>query len=335
MSATEPVRLLLTRAAHARLADDLAAFEQAISVTAIDLDDAAGDGTARPPHIAYLTGDLLRSARLPRVTALMQAGSGRRWAHSCAAGTDGPAFAALMMAGVELTKSDAQAPAIADYVLCQTLALLHPIAEAHAAQIAGMWQRLTFCEIADTSWLIVGFGAIGTEIARRLRAFGATISAIRRDPAPHPLADRILPPASVREALPHADVVILSCPLTDDTRGMADNGFFARMKPGAILVNVGRGALIDDAALLAGLDAGRPAAAILDVFHQEPLPQASPFWKHPAVRLTAHGAGAGSGVVARNDLCFLDNLERYFRGDALIGTVAPLRPDRLREVASS
>jgi len=99
---------------------------------------------------------------------------------------------------------------------------------------------------------------------------------------------------------------------------MADAAFFAAMKPGSVLVNVGRGGLVEEAALLAGLEAGAPEHALLDVFQTEPLPDDSPFWAHPKVSLTAHASAFGSGQTARNDALFLENLRRRIAGEALL-----------------
>jgi len=111
--------------------------------------------------------------------------------------------------------------------------------------------------------------------------------------------------------------------LNDATRRLANDAFFDAIKPGALLVNIARGGLIDDAALLKALDAGRLAAAVLDVFHTEPLPAEDPLWAHPKIRLTSHTSFSGSGVRGRWDQLFLDNLPRFVRGEVLLNEVDP------------
>ena len=173
------------------------------------------------------------------------------------------------------------------------------------------------------TWLIAGFGPIGQEVARRVKAFGANTTVIRRSPAPSPLADRSGTMANLATFLPEADVIVLACSLNAQTRGFAGPGFFGAVKEGAILVNIARGALIDDAAMIAALDQGRLATAILDVFHEEPLPPGNPLWSHPKVRMTSHTSFAGSGVRGRWDQLFLDNITRYVRSQALANEVDP------------
>ena len=133
------------------------------------------------------------------------------------------------------------------------------------------------------------------------------------------MADEMLTPARLRERLPEADVVVLALPLTPDNRGMVDADFLAALTPGrTVLVNVARGGHVDEAALIAGLAAERPAHAILDVFAREPLPADSPFWDHPQVSLTAHAAPWSDGLVARGDAQFLVNLRRFVAGEPLL-----------------
>ena len=249
---------------------------------------------------------------------------GLKWLQSGAAGFDHPMFGQLTARGVRLATSHGQAVGIADYVLWGVLDHLQRGPERRAAQAAGEWRRsLRYREIAGSEWLVIGFGAIGQGVGQRARAFGARVTGVRRDQAPHPAADLIAAQADIPALLPRADVVVLSAPLTAQTRHLADAAFFAAMKPRSVLVNVGRGGLVDEAALLAALEAGLPEQAILDVFATEPLPKDSPFWTHPRVTLTPHLSGATEGQAARNDAVFLENLDRYLAGQPLLSEIAP------------
>jgi len=247
-----------------------------------------------------------------------------KWLQSGAAGFDHPMFGQLVERGVRLATSHGQAVGIADYVLWGVLDHLQRGPERRAAQAAAEWSRgLRFREIAGGEWLVIGFGAIGQGVGVRARAFGARVVGVRRDQAPHPAADLIAAPADIPALLPRADVVVLSAPLTAETRHLVDAGFLAAMKPRSLLVNVGRGGLIDEAALLAALDKGVPEHAILDVFETEPLPKDSPFWRHPRVTATSHLSGATEGQASRNDDVFLENLARYLAGEPLISEIPP------------
>ena len=312
-----PEQILMTAAAHERVRDRLGEAD----VVTLDTDGTLRRGgepvavDAIAPTLGWASLDAYPAGQLPRLFQLMMEHR-VAWCQLFNAGLDNPAFAALMRAGIRLTKSDAQAPAIAEYVLAHALARLHPIAEQRAAQDAREWRRVSVREVADTRWLLVGFGAIGREVAARLKPFGAHVTAVRRHPAPDPLADAVMGPDAVASALPDTDVIVLAAPLTAETEGMVDAGFLAAAKPGALLVNVARGGLVDEDALRAALD-GELGGAVLDVFHEEPLPADHWAWGHPKLTLTAHCANAGSGQLARSDTLFLDNLARWRAGEPL------------------
>ncbi len=239
------------------------------------------------------------------------------------AGLDHPAYAKVAARGVRICNSSAQAVAISEYVVAEVLAHFPPIEQRRKLQAASEWQRTPFREIARTNWLILGFGPIGQRVAHLAKAFGATTTVVRRSPATSDTVDRAGTLADLPTYLPDADVIVIACPLNEQTRGMADERFFAAVKPGAVLVNIARGAIIDDAALTSALDSERLAAAVLDVFREEPLPSENPLWRHPKIRVTAHTSFSGSGTRARWDDLFVDNIQRFVRGEPLANEVAP------------
>ncbi len=239
------------------------------------------------------------------------------------AGLDNPFYKRISDKGTRLSNSSAQAVAISEYVLAQVMALVHPIDEQRALQAKRQWKVTPYREIAGMHWLIVGFGPIGQEIARKAKALGARISVVRRSPQTSDTVDEAGTLADLQRFLPTADIVVFACPLNAATRGMADAAFFAAVKSDAILVNIARGALIDDTAMLDALTQGRFAAAVLDVFHTEPLPDDNTLWAHPKVRVTSHTSFAGSGVKGRWDQLFLDNIARFAKGQPLLNEVAP------------
>ena len=174
-----------------------------------------------------------------------------------------------------------------------------------------------------TTWLVVGLGAIGTAVATRAAVFGARVVGVRRHPTGEEPVDALLAPTDPLDAVPTADVVVLAAPATAATERLVDARFLAAMRPGSVLVNVARGSLVDEAALLAALDRGVPKAAILDVFATEPLPADSPFWEHPRVVATPHSSSGGAGRHDRAAALFVENLGRYRRGEPLLHEVDP------------
>lgn len=273
------------------------------------------------PEAGWANNDLFFSSMFRPYLALLMGSPDLKWVQSGAAGVDHPIFQRILERGVAFTTSHGQAVGIAEYVIAGAFDALQQGPARRAAQAAGRWERIRFREVGGTQWLVIGFGAIGQGVAERARALGATVTGIRRSAAPHPAADRMATLADVSDHLAGADVVVLCCPLTEATRRLADAAFFSAMKPGAIFVNVGRGALVDEAALLAALDRGTPEHAVLDVFETEPLPAESRFWSHPRVTLTAHASGDTAGQAPRNDAVFLENLRRFLAGEPLANQV--------------
>lgn len=315
-------QVLMSAAAFARVEAEL------VTIDGLDVICAHPDGRftragtpvaddAVNPEIFWASLDLYQAGMLGNFFKLMMTRSNGKWAQLFNAGLDNPAFKGLMQKGLRLTKSDAQSPPIAEYVVAHALSLLHPIAAQAAAQKTHQWQRIEFREIASTRWLMVGFGPIGQSIAARLAPFGAKLDVIKRSPGSDPHVDRFGTDADIAAWLPDSDVIVLACPLNDATRGLAGEAFFRTMKPGAILINIARGEIVDEAALHDGLARQQPAHAVLDVFHTEPLPADSWFWDHPQVRVTAHCSNAGDGPPARGATRFVDNLRRYLAGEQL------------------
>jgi lactate dehydrogenase-like 2-hydroxyacid dehydrogenase len=171
----------------------------------------------------------------------------------------------------------------------------------------------------DTQTLVVlGLGGIGSEIARLGRALGLHVVGVRRSrPTQDAPIDAWAPPAELPELLPRADWLAIACPLTEETRGWIDATALARLPDGACLLNVGRGEIVEESALVAELESGRLGGAYLDVFEVEPLPVASPLWTLPNVIVTPHSSSISSGAPQRQAEMFLANLERFVRGEPL------------------
>jgi phosphoglycerate dehydrogenase-like enzyme len=169
---------------------------------------------------------------------------------------------------------------------------------------------------------VVGLGRIGARLAHLARAFGMRVIAIRRNPAADAAGvDAVGGNDRLREMLGEADIVALTCPLTPETENLIDAAALAAMRPAAHLVNVARGRIVDEPALIRALQEGRIAAAALDVTVEEPLPQSSPLWSLPNVLLTPHTAGETQSYEDGVIDILLENLDRLWRGETLVNQV--------------
>jgi phosphoglycerate dehydrogenase-like enzyme len=322
------MRLVIYEPSLRRVAGELEALKDKVQLLVVGADGVITcdgqtfDEDTAQPDAGWMSADGMGSGQRTLLVSMLKSAN-LKWVHTGAAGLDHPIWAQLVDKGALLTTGHGQAPCIAEYVLAEVLAHFQRVSERRSEQAAKRWTRLPFREIAGTRWLIVGFGAIGEGVAERARAFGARIDGVRRSGAPNPLAERMGLLSETKTLLPDADVVVLAAPLNTETRNMADAAFFAAMKPGSVLVNVGRGDLVDEPALLAALEAGVPEHAVLDVFHDEPLKDDSLFWAHPRVSLTPHASAFGSGQAARNDAIFVENLRRRLAGEAMLYEADP------------
>ena len=282
-------------------------------------DDAAGlelIGDADAAFMGQITPDQLRAARR------------LRWIHSPAAGVGGMLFREMLERPIAITNSKGMsADTIAEHVLAVTLAMFRRLPYAFRSQAAREWAQDAIAAqgnrtIAGSRILIVGLGCIGRAVARRMTLLGAQVSGIRRSPGQgvEYVAD-VADAAGLMERLPHADVVVLAAPHTRDTRGLIGARQLAAMPDRALLVNVSRGALVDEAALADALRDRRIGGAALDVFEDEPLPPDSPFWTLPNVLITPHTSGFRSDHWDAATALFADNLRRYEAGEPLVNVV--------------
>ena len=276
----------------------------------------SGEAIAAPdPNIVFGTTDAWFCPGVANFAGAALQASDLKWFQSSAAGLEHPMLQAFGAKADIYTSGHAQSEAIAEWVLWAAFDFFGNGHARRTSQARAEWNRIKFREIASTHWVIVGFGEIGKSTARRLRALGASIVGVRRTPGPDPDADSIVQPGDLPRVLPDADAVLLCCPITDETRGIANAEFFANMKEGSLLLNVGRGGLVDEPALLAALDKGKPAHAALDVVSEEPLPPDNPIWAHPNITLTPHISAWTDGSSQRTDAVFLKNLEAFLSGD--------------------
>jgi len=317
----------MSEAAFHRIRDRIAGLSPRLDIVTVpeagrySRDGADVSAADLAPEIVWNTQEAYMSGLLPTLMRPLLDWPSVRWLQTFNAGLDLPVFRRIMEKGVRITKSSAQGVVIAEYVLAHALSLIVPIDAQRDLQARKEWGRTQYREVSQTRWLLVGYGAIGEQIALRARAFGVDLTVVRRG-AEAGLAHRTLPLSRIAEALPDTDVVVLACALTDETRDLCNDAFFSALKPGSILINIGRGGLVDEDALRRGLEAGRPGHAVLDVFQTEPLPEDHWIWSHPRVRVSAHTSNSGDGVQPRADEQFIANLGRYLAGEPLMNEAA-------------
>ena len=253
-----------------------------------------------------------------------------RWIHSPAAGVTQLLFPAVVESDVIVTNSTTvHSVPVAEQTVALLFALARRFRNCFDAQAARRWaQKESWepsripTELNGKTLGLVGFGAIGREVARRARALGMTVVAVKRDPSSGAeLADRVHPPRELPAVLEQADYLVLAAPGNPETRHMIGEREFARMKPTAALVNVSRGTLVDTDALVRALEAGTLAGAALDVTDPEPLPPEHPLWRFPNVLITPHLAGATDRYWERQRDMVFENLRRYLAGEPLLNRV--------------
>ncbi|TAJ16759.1 MAG: D-2-hydroxyacid dehydrogenase [Planctomycetota bacterium] len=273
---------------------------------------------AHAADVRYASADFIRAA------------TNLRWVQAHSAGVD------RYLSRAELVKSDrivftnmrgVHGPAIADHVFAGLLALTRNLPGYWQNQQRARWGNLPdgappSIALHGRTLLVVGLGGIGTEIARRGHGFGMRVWATRRSDAAAPdFVERCERPDKLLELLPEVDVVAIAVPLTSDTERLFDARAFDALKPGAYLVNIARGKVVDTAALVAALKSGRLAGAALDVTDPEPLPEAHELWKLANVVITPHVAADAELTEARHAELCAENARRFGAGEPLLNVV--------------
>jgi phosphoglycerate dehydrogenase-like enzyme len=251
---------------------------------------------------------------------------GARWVHTRSAGLDDLLFPELVAHPAVLTNaSGAFSPSLGEWVLGAILYFAKDFRRLVRNQAAGVWEQFDVPFVEGQTVGIVGFGDIGHAVAARVRTMGMRVLAVKRHAPPpgdmDPLAERIYATANRCEMLAQCDYVVITAPLTPETRGLIGAAEFAAMKPEAVLVNVGRGPVVDETALIQALSRGLIKGAALDVFDREPLPAGHAFYKLENVLLSPHSADHTPDWLERAMRQFLDQFERFRKGEPLANVV--------------
>ena len=282
--------------------------------------------------------DLLNSAEIlfglpddsPAALAKVVRSSPRlRWVQGTAAGTGEQVKAAGLSADelkrvVFTSASGVHVGPLAEFCMLGLLTLTKGLARMQADQRAHRWDHYPVAELRGRTLLILGLGAIGTEVARLAKAFGMrTLAVNRHGRSDSPYVDETHATDELHDLLGSADAVVVTLPLTEETRGMLDARAIGKMKRGAILIDAGRGGTIDEPALVQALREERLAGAALDVFATEPLPQDSSLWDLPNVLISPHTAALSVHENERIVELFVENLGHYLAGEELLSRVDP------------
>jgi D-2-hydroxyacid dehydrogenase (NADP+) len=256
--------------------------------------------------------------------ALLDGLSEGDWIQSTAIGYDAFPIEVFAERGVQFTNASGNyGPVVTEHVFAMAFAFSRGLGRFSRMQRDDEWDRSLGLELGD--WLdatmtVIGLGNLGEVIAERGQAFGFAVNGVKRNPAQYDGCvppDRVLGNDEWTSRLPETDLLVATVPLTEETEGMVDEAVFAALPDSAMLVNVARGPVVDQDALLSALEAGEVAGAGLDVFEEEPLPSDSPLWDREDVIITPHVAGRSDSFADRYATLFVENYERRERGDPL------------------
>lgn len=249
-----------------------------------------------------------------------------RWLHLMNAGVDNPVFGRFIDRGVKLTTSSGStAKPIAQTAIGGMLMLARPFLAWGESQRKGEWEPLRGVNPRDLdtqTMVVFGLGAIGKEIARLGQALGLHVVGVRRSPrTAEDTVDELVTPAELKDVLPRADWLALACPLTEETRNAIDAQALSLLPHGARILNIARGEVIDQKAMIEALLSGQLGGAYLDVATPEPLPAESPLWSMPNVIVTPHNSAISAGNERRQLEIFCENLRRWGRGQRMLNEV--------------
>ncbi|HWB95765.1 MAG TPA: D-2-hydroxyacid dehydrogenase [Bryobacteraceae bacterium] len=293
-----------------------------------------------PPETAIAVGNrpdaFVRAA--PEATVILNWGGTRplleqvfqmtprlRWVHSRSAGLEDTIFPALAESDVTVTNARGIfSEALGEFVIGAIFFFAKDLRRMVRSQMAGIWDQFDTTTVSGQTVGIVGYGDIGRAAASRAKALGMRVLALRRHPeqsSGDSLIDEVMPTSRRKDLLARSDYVVITAPLTAETRGLIGADELAVMKPTGVLINVGRGPVVDEPALIQTLESGRIRGAALDVFEREPLPAGHPFYRLENVLLSPHCADHTPNWIDQAMLFFIENYQRFHKGEPLRNVV--------------
>jgi phosphoglycerate dehydrogenase-like enzyme len=287
-------------------------------------DTVAMAATLTPEHVAaFGRAHLIWTLDVP--LELASAAPNVRFVQAIGSGVGQYVASRLPEAGITLANgAGIGAPPIAEWVIARILQILKglPVHDENAR--AHRWESALGSNLQGKRVAVIGLGAIGREVARRARAFGVTLYGVRRSwqaGMTDPDVDEVFGPEALLTVLAQSDIVVLAAPGTEATEDLFDEAAFAAMPEGSIFVNVARGTLVDEAALIAALVSGHLRGAAIDVARKEPLPADDPLWDAPNLLISPHSSTSGEGYAARAFDLLCTNIERFVRGEPPVNQI--------------
>lgn len=277
-----------------------------------------GRGSKLADHIGgvEVVYGFVREADFPLADAL-------KWIQQPSIGAEAHMYPALKESDVILTNCKGLGSTqLSEQAFALLFSLTRRIREQHDFMKRKHWERVPCVELSESTMGLIGLGGVGMAMARRAHAFGMRVLAVDPEPIEKPdFVERLDTPDKLGEMAAESDVLASCCPFTPATHKLVDGDVIGRMKPTSYFVNVSRGKVVDEEALVEALQAGRLAGAGLDVTYVEPCPPESPLWDLPNVILSSHSAGSSQFVRPRAMRLFIDNLHRYVKGEGLVNVV--------------
>jgi len=323
-------RLLLSAQARGEYGAAIEAAAGGAALELVTLEAVAGDDT-QAVDAAFISRDITGLSTKHQVLEplascyrVLRRSPNLAWVHTHSAGADRPIYAELMARHVAVsTSAGANAEVVAQTALGAVIALSRRFAQLFAAQQRREWAPLVAAgpapaDLAGQTAVIVGWGGIAQRLQRWLTMLGLTVIVVRHGSELAGTGIETHRYAALKQVLPRAHWLLLACPLSDATRRLVDAEAVAALPRGAMLVNVARGEVVDEAALIEALRGGHLGGAFLDVFEHEPLPAESPLWALPNTIVTPHAASHAAGNAARAAAIFTGNLGRWLRGEPLV-----------------